>query len=117
MIQRGNLGCEVEQSGALLEINERVISRPAAVNVCEAVAEFHGLFHVVISLLNTFRIGLLRAATFCRNKEQSRSENKDRGFRKATTKVFEADSAAAHESPSRFEEHIARIGAMDGHVA
>jgi hypothetical protein len=65
MVQGFHLGCKVEQSRTLLQIHERIISCLATGNVCEAVAEFHGLFDVVISLFNAFRIWLLRGATFC----------------------------------------------------
>jgi hypothetical protein len=65
MVQGSHLGCEVEQSRTLLQIHKRVISCLATGNVGEAVAEFHGLFDVVVSLLNPFRIWLLRGATFC----------------------------------------------------
>jgi hypothetical protein len=99
MIQGFHLGGEVEQSRTLLEIHERVISCPASGNVCEAIAEFHGLFDVVISLLNAFRIWLLRGATFCGNYEKSRAEKKDRGIRKTAKAVFEAGSDSTHRSP------------------
>jgi hypothetical protein len=69
MIQGSHLGCEVEQSRTLLEIHERVISCLATGNVSEAIAEFHGLFDVVIPLLNAFRICLLCGATFCGKQE------------------------------------------------
>jgi hypothetical protein len=65
MVQGSHLGCEVEQSRTLLQIHKRVISCLATGNVGEAVPEFHGLFDVVVSLLNPFRIWLLRGATFC----------------------------------------------------
>ncbi len=99
MVQGSHLGCEVEQSRTLLQIHERVISCLATGNVCEAVAEFHGLFDVVISLLNAFQIWLLRGATFCSKQEECCAEKKDRGFRERTKEVFEADSDSTHRPP------------------
>ena len=96
MVQGSHLGREVEQPRTLLEIDKRVISCLATGNVCEAVAEFHGLLDVVISLLHAFRICLLRGATFCGKQEESRTEKKDRGIRKAAKEICEAGSDSVH---------------------
>src|SRR6201982_2458907 len=99
MVEGPHLGCEVEQSWTLLEIHEGVISCLATGNFCEAVAKFHRLLEVVISLLNAFRIWLLRGATFCGKQEESRAEKKDRGIRNPAKEVFEVGSDSTHRPP------------------
>ncbi len=92
----------------MLEIHERVISCLVTANVCEAVAKFHGLFDVVISLLNAFRFCLLCGATLSGKQEESRAEKKDRSILKAAKEVFETGSDSTHRpTSSRLEEHFA----------